>query len=191
MVQENDIENQNHDFINFYGNKKNFDKTTLDIEKNEKSNLECCVTCFGGCGFILLMLGIVVGWITWAIFSVTALVNTSNDEIKDKCSDSNLWILLLLTVIIGFINLLTSNVKSNKEDEEQKVNVVNSLVSIALLIWSGIELFSPCALDNLDDTRIYLLVEINFWAGVSICGIFICCIPCLFCTSDFSQTNTN
>ena len=182
-IIKNDIESQDIKFTNTFINDKDRKSDILDNDC-----FVCFVSCFGGCGFIALLITLVGGWITWAILSIIALSNTSNDEIKDKCSESNLWILLLVSVIFGFINNLTINIKDNENDNEKnKTNIFNLVSSIGLIIWSGIELFSSCAVKNLHDTRIYLLVEIYFWFGIAIFGLIACCLPCLFCVSSVSK----
>lgn len=179
-----DIENQR---VNLQFNTFN----DTEYKKTNKNNYSDCIACFGGISIMLLMISIVCGWIVWAIFSIIALTKTSNSEIQDKCPDSNLWILLLVLIVIGFVtNIITNIASSSNKNEEKEKNIKNNLfttlVSIGLLVWCGIELFSSCARNNLSNSTIYLLVEINFWTGISVFGLLTCCIPCMFCVAGFN-----
>lgn len=182
-----DVENQH---VNLQFN--TFTETNKDV-KNNNTNYPECLTCFGAFSLMVLMILVLCGWIVWAIFSIIALSKTSNSDIQDKCPDSNLWILLLILVIIGFVTNIITNIANNNSKEKENNNnnnVFTTLVSIGLIIWCGIELFSTCARNNLSDTTIYLLVEINFWTGVSLIGLVMCCLPCLYCLVGINNSSS-
>lgn len=172
----------------------NFDPESQ--EKNDKSisiKSTCCLLC--STAFIVVC--IVCAYVVWAVFSIKALVHTSNEEITDKCSKSDIWICLLVIVIISALQVFTNNTSSeNKEKDAMKIEqsihydlYAKIVLNIALVIWVGIELFEPCAQDKLQDTSVYVTLKIWFYAsiiGVSL-GILMSC--CCSCTYNAYQAN--
>ena len=62
-------------------------------------------------------------------FGIKALNHTSNSEIKDKCKNSDLWIILLVNVVIFGVNLLVGliNNNNNKDDNDNIIKILFSL----------------------------------------------------------------
>lgn len=153
-----------------------------DDNENEElcMNICACCTCMGGVLGILILVGIVGGYLTWIVFAIKALTNLSNDDIKDKCGGSDLWTLLLTIVIYNGLSVLTqllstksSEYNENKVETYQK-EVIKFCLGLALLIWCGIELMEPCVQDKLTNNRIYVLLEYWFFFGCAVFALLVC-----------------
>ena len=149
----------------------------------DSSCKDLCLILGGGC----TMLGLFVAWICWIIYSIIALANNSNDDIRDICSDSNLWACLLTIVILSLIQVVSGKSSASKEEGEPPIAACCSLViSIGFFIWEAIELFNPCAL-NSRPTSVYIMLLIHFCfvavvlslliiAGIVYCCAVACCM---------------
>lgn len=136
--------------------------------------LNNCVTC----AVFTLALSLIVTSVLLLIFSIIALSHTSLDETREKCSKSNIWIYLLITVIVSG----TSAIVSSNETEKNKKNIFLSMVfSLGLIIWGNIELFiiaNNC--DALHSTGVYKMTYITvilYDIGIGIvtfCGFIWC-----------------
>ena len=58
---------------------------------------------FAGCFICLFGIAIVGGMITYVVFVIIALNQTSYNKQKDLCSKSNVWVYLLITLLMGFV----------------------------------------------------------------------------------------
>ena len=146
-------------------------------KKTEKLGIEnkleiCCASSFL-CFVVIMTFCIAIGYIVWLGFAIKAISNTSNKDIKNKCSESDIWPLMLVIIIVSGASILTSlnrNGKNKEEDEESSMNDIVSTVfkfcfQLALLIWTGFELNANCAKNNLDDENIYILLHYWFYFG--------------------------
>ena len=168
-------------------NKKMSQKITQKYPNTEEdapdsSCKELCIILGGGC----TMLGFIVAWICWIIYSIIALANNSNDHIRAICNDSNIWACLLTMVVISLIQFFV--VKQNKSQDEDSSPVAaccSLVVSIGLYIWEAIELFNPCAYDS-RPTNVYTMLLIHFCftsivlgllivVGLAYCFLLCCC----------------
>ena len=120
---------------------------------------------------ITLSFSYIVSICCWLAFSILVLCNTTNKEIQDKCSDSNLWVLLLILVLYTIINIITSLQKNNDESENYKNIIIKLFMGTCFIVWCGIELFKKCPVNNLKNTTIYVLIEIYFWTCITITSI--------------------
>lgn len=160
----------------------------LEFEKKEDKWYDkfevCSYLCIGIAGISLL--GIVGLYLTWIVLSIKALTNISNDDIKDKCNESDMWSLLLTIVVYNGITLimisLNPNTDNDKSDTDKSNNYVSEIskfcIGTALLIWCGIEIFEPCVQDNLSDNIIYNLLQYWFYFGCVMFGILLCVASC-------------
>ena len=142
------------------------------IEKlEEKNKLAICCASSCLCFSIIALVCVAIGYIAWLVFAIKAISNTSNGDIKDKCSKSDLWPLMLVIIIVSGCSILSSLNQNNKKKEEEDSN--SEMISImfqfcfqvALTVWTGIELNTSCAKDNLDDENIYILLHYWFYFG--------------------------
>ena len=164
-------------------------KTMMSQKTSEKS--DDCKACGLFCGGCTLVLGVAIALICWIVYSIIALVNNSNDDIRAVCNDSNLWACLLTMVILSLIQVGTGKSAASKEEGETPVAACCSLViSIGLFIWEAIELFNPCIQDHYGDSRsgVYLMLFIHFCfvaviLGLLIVGGIVFCIYLACCAS--------
>lgn len=155
-----------------------------EIELDNKNDIAkvCCASCCG-CGGIVVLFSIAIGYITWLVFAIKAISNTSNQDIKDICNKSDMWPLTLTIIIVSGCTMLTSILSSKKEEEENNngPKVLSICLQLALVIWCGIELNTSCAKDNLDDENIYILLNYWFYFGCVSLGLTIIMLGCYFC----------
>jgi hypothetical protein len=150
-----------------------------EIPSNCKEIIKSMCTCFGLFIGVGTLLGIIGGYVTWIILSIIALSNNSKDDIQDICSNSNLWVCLLVLIVFSFVGSLGA---SNSNEKKTEAAIINLLFTIGLSIWVGMELHKQCVVDNLSDMNIYIYLNVWFWFAVSIFGIVIvalivtCCV---------------
>ena len=181
----NMLENEFHSIVN-----TNIRNTIGDIEFQQKDDEDdTCMNICGCCTFmcsgfgILVLLGVCVGYLVWIGFSIKALTNVSNEDIKDKCEKSDLWPLLLTIVIYNGLSILvqlmtpTSNEHSDNRVQTYENEVIKMFLGLGLLIWTGIELMEPCVQKKLTNNIIYILLEYWFFFGCAAFA-FLVCISC-------------
>ena len=176
------------DTLNFKGfdeesqMKIDINQIKLDDNKNDIAKM-CCASCCG-CGGIVLLFSIALGYITWLVFAIKAISNTSNQDIKDICNKSDIWPLALTIIIVSGCTMLTSILSSKKEEEEENNNgskIISFCLQLALVIWCGIELNTSCAQNNLDDENIYILLTYWFYFGCVSLGLTLIMLGCYLC----------
>lgn len=150
--------------------------------------------------FIKIIKGLVViGIIVWCIFSITALANETNYEIRQICEKSNLWgvlITLLLITIILTTHIITYDVligKYNYNVINKKIFFVLVNIIFILLIWSCIELYNQCSKNNLINLILYKCLSIWFYSIFS-CFILLIILTIIFCVylyCDKLKSNPN
>ncbi len=169
----------------------NFDNSSVDHIKIDINNnnttgeklINSCGTCCIGLSGITLAL-IIFGSIVWNIFAIKALNHTSNGDIKDKCKNSDIWVILLVNVVIFGLNFLVGLINNKNQDDDNNVtkNTIQFCLQLGIFIWTGIELNTDCAKNNLTDENIYILLYYWFYFTCSVLGLLIiggCCFCCL------------
>ncbi|MBI96146.1 hypothetical protein CL656_03280, partial [bacterium] len=160
-IDEDDIENQNTSRrIKFIIN----DDEDVDYD-NSLSSQYNCLTCITGCS-ALIGICLIVSSILWLIFSIKALVNESNNSLQEKCKNNNVWAVLLSVTAITVIQIICK-IMTNYDDDDNNNNnnnnksniIISCCFNIALFIWGGFELYTPCAYDNLRSFRTYQMLE--------------------------------
>ena len=162
---QNNIEKRDAFRADIGGIQKNYDDSN-NCQSVVKSMCTCMGILVGGAS----LLGIIGGYVAWLILSIIALSNKSNDDIKDICPNSNIWVCLLILVVIGVLSIIGGS-KSGEKKEGTLVVVL--LFNIAFIIWVGIEVHNSCALNNLSDMTIYVYLSAWFWFAISIFGLVI------------------
>ena len=169
-------------------NNSSNDHINIDINPNP-TTCDKVINCFNCCCIgvsTITLLAVVFGCIVWVIFGIKALNHTSNREIKDKCKNSDLWIILLVNVVIFGVNLLVGliNNNNNKDDNDNITkNIIQFCLQIGILVWTGLELNTNCAKNNLSDENIYILLSYWFYFGCSMVGLLLiggCCFCCIY-----------
>ena len=78
-------------------------------------------------GFLRLIKAIVcVAYILWVTFSIKALVDTTDADIRHVCESSNLWACLItfvILIILGILGYLCSE-SSNKKEEVVEASTI-------------------------------------------------------------------
>lgn len=146
-------------------------------EQDDEENISCIFSMIVPCG-VLVLRSISMFWF---VFSIIALSQTSNQDIHDTCSGSNLWISLLIAVIGNGMAILDNICGKKDEDGEHQPNVIIVGLNIGALIFVTVEVYKTCALDNLSETIIY---QLQFWLIVVVYSIYSiiilvgCCLCC-------------
>ena len=145
------------------------------------------------CMNLIIQLLLSIGMVVWEIFTIIALVNNSDAEIKAVCGGSNLWGALLATCIIVGLNLLIQN-KPRSNDDPNKSGATASCLGLGIFIWLCVELFNDCAMSNLRNNDLHILGYIYFWlviAMLSLLFLVLMCGGCYFCVAAVSEEKNN
>jgi hypothetical protein len=145
----------------------------------------------GFCMQLICQLLVSAGMVVWEIFTIMALVNNSDAEIKAICGGSNLWGALLATCIIVGLNLLVHN-KPRSNDDPNKSGATASCLALGIFIWLCVELFNDCAISKLRNNNIHILGYIYFWiiiAIISLMFLVLICGGCIFCVAAVTEEN--
>ena len=147
----------------------------------------------GFCMQLICQLAVTAGMVAWEIFTIMALVNNSDAEIKAICGGSNLWGALLATCIIVGLNLLIQN-KPRSNDDPNKSGATASCLALGIFIWLCVELFNDCAMSNLRNNQLHILGYIYFWiiiGIISLAFLVLICGGCIFCVAAVSEEKNN
>ena len=145
-------------------------QNNYDNSHNCQSVIKSMCTCMGILVGGASLMGIIGGYVAWPILSIIALANKSNDDIKDICPNSNIWVCLLILVVIGVLSIVGG---SKSGEKKEGTIVVILMFNIAFIIWVGLEVHKQCAVDNLSDMTIYMYLSAWFWFAISIFGLVI------------------
>ena len=152
--------------------------------------------------FIKIIKGLVViGIIIWSIFSITALANENNYEIRKKCEKSKLWSVLITLILVTLIltthiiiyDVLISKYNYNVIIKKQDLIFVLVNTIFILLIWSCIELYNNCAKKYLINLISYkcLLIWVYLILSSFILLIISSIIFCVYLYCDKLKSNPN
>lgn len=150
-----------------------FQFQSIQPKKQRKNKFGLCLSSSCMCFTIILCICIILGYIVWLIFAIKALNNTSNEDIKDICKKSDIWVTMLVIVVISGCTIISSltNSKKNEDNEEELspskivLGILQFCLQTALTIWVGLELNTNCAKNNLSDENIYILLNYWFYFG--------------------------
>jgi hypothetical protein len=170
---------------------------------NKSTTLNKC-KCLIEILFLFFSIGLVI---TYTICVIISICKTSYNEQKEMCSNSNIWLYLLLNIICNsLITLLITNYKLNSNDSSKNKNnsnypdFIQVLYILSFTIWGCIELFGVNCVNHLKSTLLYTMMEVSVFIKLFILGflliiIFIlCCINFILCCIKFcfiSQINLN
>ena len=160
-------------------------------QKEEKtSNLATCA--LGSC-CCLFILGFIAAAISYYVFGIMFLVQ--DYDIAHQCSNSNLWVYVLVTLIISICN---GGSLKNSKDENNQFNpctlVCILLFDMAISIWGGIEIYS-LACDDLRATQLYTFAQVVFYVYTVVSAILLAIVVWLFvamccCTERLELVDT-
>ena len=163
MSSSNDIESQ----INTYDSDKNNNWFNSWFEC-----CSCCCVCLGS----LTTIGALVAN---CVFSIIALADVSNSEIKDDCSKSNIWIYLALILILGTCNFTRSLRSLNDSNVDNSTIISYLIVHLGLVSWGAYELWGVDCVDT--STLVYTMTYINVVASYVIIGLAFGISLLIFC----------
>lgn len=147
-------------------------------------------------GFSRLLRAIVcIAYILWVTFSIKALVDTTDADIRHVCESSNLWACLITIVILTIAWILSYLCSDSSKKKEEVVEASTTaccqlIVWAALTIWIGVELFNPCAIKN-KPTSVYLMLLIHFCSTVGLFSLMLLCLMCGYICGREESKETN
>ena len=113
---------------------------------------------------MILILALFSASISYVVFSIIALCDLSYKQQKDICKKSNAWIYILLNLISGVIIF---GITKNKKDNNKKDNLlVSYIILIAMMIWGCYELFGINCVSKLNNTLLYIMLQINIYLRI-------------------------
>jgi hypothetical protein len=147
------------------------------------------------CGSVLLALGIIGCTITYIVYMIMSLCQTSYNEQKVICNKSNTWLYLLLSLIINAI-VGSSVTRSESQDQTKPKSIINCKIIIELfsgltfLIWGCIELFGIGCVEDLKSTLLYTMLQVTVITNIVVgcLTLIIGLVTCgLFCCAAFNR----
>jgi len=141
--------------------KKSISELNKNITENNNSNkISCLIIC---CNMILI-LALFSASISYVVFCIIALCDLSYNQQKDICKKSNAWIYILLNLISGVIIF---GITKNKKDNNKNSNLlVSYIILIAMMIWGCYELFGINCVSKLNNTLLYIMLQINVYLRI-------------------------
>ena len=128
----------------------------------------CSLTCF--------MLTIWVGAILLIVYSGIALATDSRNDMVSLCPHEDIWVWLLV-MTIGKGIMVIGNCRHRDGQKNKTVIVLSALVSvlisISLVAWGSIWVFSACSLEQLRHTQVWYMSFIHLIVQYIILGILI------------------
>lgn len=139
------------------------------VESKKKTT---CKSCFG----ILFHIMIVIAFVIWEIFAIIALVKNPLDNIQEVCSDSYLWVALLIVCIMTGLNMIldiNKKASDNKDEKKNKASLISSCFGLGVFIWLCVELTNDCVLEKLTNSQVYLMSSIYFYMVIGLAGLLV------------------
>jgi hypothetical protein len=136
---------------------------TQEVSENLSNKVEYkCSELFIWGLFYITIYGLTI---TYIVFIIMSICQTSYSEQKDICEKSNAWLYLLLNMIISII------IRSTKLNSTDSTNLkchflAELLVGFVFVIWGCIELFGIGCFDKLKSTLFYTMVEISVISNI-------------------------
>lgn len=121
----------------------------------EKESSNKCILGTGICCGTLGILGLAV---TYIVFTIMGLVQTSNYSVTTTCPGSSLWLYSLLALILGSVFSSTVTKCTKKDDKCIKISghIFALMYLSGLMGWGLHEVLSnQCILDNMYNTLLY------------------------------------
>jgi len=152
------------------------DQSIIEIaeQPNKSTNLKQTI-----CLSISMILLLMIGNLILFIFDIIGLVTITMNDVYNKCSTSNIWCYVLVSLIIGSINLYFQSTK--KKNEVICNDIIVLAECITMFIWGAYELFGNTCINKLNDTILFK-VALCHWIVSILCtsiivfSILLCCI---------------
>ena len=106
------------------------------------------------CSIIFISLGLFLSIISYIIFAIFGLINTSLHEQNELCSNSHLWIYSLVSLIL-LINVKNIIGDIIKEKADNNYLIIKLSLLIFMIGWGGYEFYGIDCINKLSDTMLY------------------------------------
>ena len=171
---------------------------------NKENEEGCLWSCLISCLFFIMCVLIVSFFLAFAVYlvyTIMALAETGNNDIKEKCPDNNSWYCIILVLILGTI-VNSNKVKSEVEEKDESQSVMTQLcgfccwatINIILIVWLNNNVNDSCFDENFKDTKLWIVANIQFWL-FSILTLFIGLVlvmtSCIVTYELFSKSKVN
>ena len=176
-------------------------KKSAPNKQNEES---CLWSCLISCLFFILCVLVVSFFLAFAVYlvyTIMALAQTGNNDIKEKCPDNNSWYCVILVLILGTI-VNFNKVKSEVEEKDESQSVMTQLcgfccwatINIILIVWLNNNVNDSCFDENFKDTKLWIVANIQFWLFsilTSFIGLVVVMTSCIVTYELFSKSKVN
>ena len=134
--------------------------------------------------FLILLFSIIlVGLIlTYIVFAIIGLINTPLEEQYNLCSNSNLWIYGIVSLLV-----LSNNILNIPKLNTNKILIIRFLILIIMIIWGIYEFIIVSCVNNLSYTILYK-ATIIYWIFQI---FFLCVILYIRCKYYCNLSNNN
>ncbi len=140
-------------------------------ESDTESSFKKCMTYCFPCTLILIIVGLLASSIAYVVFSAIGLRDTSYKELREMCPDTNLWIYLLITLILGSGTHLQT-AKLSLEDDINVIGLICGIIAqLGFVGWGAYELWGVDCVDEIKSNLIYTMVYINIIVSIVIIGV--------------------
>ena len=171
---------------------------------NKENEEGCLWSCLISCLFFTMCVLIVSFFLAFAVYlvyTIMALAETGNNDIKEKCPDNNSWYCVILVLILGTI-VNSNKVKSEVEEKDESQSLMTQLcgfccwatINIILIVWLNNNVNDSCFDENFKDTKLWIVANIQFWL-FSILTLFIGLVlvmtSCIVTYELFSKSKLN
>ena len=130
----------------------------------------CCL----GSSTVLVVLGLIVGYIVWLVYSIIALTEVSDSTIHKNCG-SLLWrYVLTMCIMLGTSHYSATPNKDNTDKTSLHALVIVLLIFSGMASWGSYELWGRDCSYDLRDYKIYTMayiVVVYQWTIVGICSL--------------------
>ena len=109
--------------------------------------------------FIKIVL-LISSYIFYIVLTIIALYNTSYNEQINECNNSNLWINVLLNLLSNISLLILIKSKN------VLYNSIILIINFSFLIWSMWIFNNNNCIDNLKNTLLYTVIQLNIILGI-------------------------
>ena len=146
-------------------------KKSAPNKENEES---CLWSCLISCLFFtmcVLVVSFLLAFAVYLVYTIMALGETGNNDIKEKCPDNNSWYCVLVVLILGTI-VNSNKVKSEiQEKDDESQSIMTQLcgfccwgtINIILIVWLNNNVNDSCFDENFKDTKLWIVANIQFW----------------------------
>ena len=128
------------------------------------------------CSLTCLMFTVWIGTIMLIVYSGIALATDSRNDLVSLCPYDDIWAWLLV-MTIGKGIMVVGNCRHRNGQKNKTVIVLSALVSvlisIGLVAWGSIWVFSTCSLEHLRNTKVWYMSFIHLIIQYIILGVLL------------------